>query len=274
MTDEQREAELATREIELDTAFDEIANLKASLESVKAYYVRRVGEKNQVLGDRYEEIKRLVAERDQLQARIDKALAPHAEFKIYDECGHKHTAEDVDAGRAINVADVGYTCADGYEYSICRHCCTGDSGFQSEECAGHRRPCWPCPTRAALQGDQPTNLVSFLAPVDWRDQLDGADPIHVFETWIVGDEPAWTQASPQAAPSVQASGEAQGDVAIHDPRPRKGGAVAEPNACGECGIPEDEHVIRSGSDGLHTWQEPSDTQRKARMLARREEGQP
>jgi len=86
------------------------------------------------------------AERDQLKARIDKALELHTEFKIYDECGHKHTAEDVDAGRAI-------------------------------KCAGHTRPCWPCPTVAALQGDQST-------------------------------EPAWTQASTQA-PNVQASGEAR-----------------------------------------------------------------
>ncbi|MGW4127984.1 hypothetical protein [Amycolatopsis japonica] len=108
-----------------------------------------------------------------LQGRIDKALTLHTEFKIYDECGHKHTAEDVDAGRAINVPDVGYTCSDGYEYSICRHCCTGDSGFQSEECEGHTRPCWPCSTVAALQSDS-----------------------------------ASTQASPQATPSVQASGEA------------------------------------------------------------------
>ncbi|MFI6302151.1 hypothetical protein ACIBCH_09790 [Amycolatopsis thailandensis] len=111
--------------------------------------------------------------RDQLQARIDKALTLHVEFKIYDDCGHKHTAEDVDAGRAINVADVGYTCADGYEYSICRHCCTRDSGFQSEECAGHVRPCWPCPTRNALTEASPQDVPSVQASGEAAPDEDG-----------------------------------------------------------------------------------------------------
>lgn len=30
-----------------------------------------------------------------------------------------------------------------------------------------------------------SDLVTFVAPADWRDQLDGADPIRLFETWIV-----------------------------------------------------------------------------------------
>ncbi|MFC3454034.1 hypothetical protein [Amycolatopsis speibonae] len=192
------------------------------------------------------------------------------------------------------------TCEERRCPDVCGGCTPGDDL--------HDEPvCWPCLTVAALQGDQPANLVTFLAPVDWRDQLDGADPVHLFETWIVGGEPAstcptpcdddcespcheahavpwkrhhdvtecealtstWTQASPQATPSVQASGEAQGDVAkLHDPRPRKNGAVADPDACGQCGIPEREHATQVGSDGLHTWQEPSDAQRKARMRAR------
>jgi hypothetical protein len=116
-------------------------------------------------------------ERDALHARNTAALALHTEFKIYDGCDHEHTAEDVDAGRAINVYDVGYTCSDGYEYSICRHCCTGGSGFQSEECAGHSRPCWPCATVAALQGDQPAALSGIeLRSVEERDDASEEQP--------------------------------------------------------------------------------------------------
>lgn len=102
-----------------------------------------------------EERRTLTAERDGLQARLNAGLALHTEFKIYEECGHEHTDDDVDAGRAFAVEEVGYVCADGYLYSICKRCCTDDTGIQGEACANHERPCWPCATVAALQGDQP-----------------------------------------------------------------------------------------------------------------------
>lgn len=44
---------------------------------------------------------------------------------------------------------------------------------------------------------------------------------------------------------------------------------ADPNACGWCGVPEHEHLQRwvIGA-GWHVWTEPTQEQRKARMLAR------
>jgi hypothetical protein len=48
--------------------------------------------------------------------------------------------------------------------------------------------------------------------------------------------------------------------------------LAEPNACRYCGIPERTHYRQIASPergGAHTWVEPTDAQRKERMLARR-----
>lgn len=80
---------------------------------------------------------------------VRAVLELHAPLRIYDDCGHRHTAEDVEAGRAKNISEVGYVCEDGFEYEICHECCT-DGEYQTEDCALHERPCVPCPTVAAL----------------------------------------------------------------------------------------------------------------------------
>lgn len=77
----------------------------------------------------------------------------HRAFRIYDDCGHEHTLEDVEAGRAKNVTEVGYVCEVGYQFDICSECCT-DGEYQTEGCAtDHDRPCYPCPTIAVLDAE-------------------------------------------------------------------------------------------------------------------------
>lgn len=95
-----------------------------------------------------------------LRAALDAVNHLHRELRLYGECGHRHTG----AGNGvISVENVGLTCADGYERSICRECCTGGSDYQTEECAAnHEHNCWPCRTHeaavnavaASLRGDQ------------------------------------------------------------------------------------------------------------------------
>jgi hypothetical protein len=74
----------------------------------------------------------------------------HAEFKIYDECGHLHGEDDPGV---IEIENVGLTCKDGYQYSICRTCCR-DGDYQSLACVEHHdhTDCHPCPTIRALDG--------------------------------------------------------------------------------------------------------------------------
>lgn len=96
----------------------------------------------------------VMAERDRLREQVQAVRALHRPFRIYDECGHEHTDEDVDQGRAVSIDEVGYTCADGYLYTICRWCCTDGSEYQTETCAtnhaAERENCCPCPTARAL----------------------------------------------------------------------------------------------------------------------------
>ncbi len=82
---------------------------------------------------------------------VEAVLALHSEFRIYDECGHEHSQEEVDAGTAVNCDGADFvTCRDGYAYSVCRACCT-DGWSQTEECASHHdHDCWPCPTYRAI----------------------------------------------------------------------------------------------------------------------------
>jgi hypothetical protein len=48
--------------------------------------------------------------------------------------------------------------------------------------------------------------------------------------------------------------------------------IPTPNSCRHCAVPERVHFQRwSDGIGMHTWVEPTDEQRKARMLARRED---
>lgn len=81
-----------------------------------------------------------------LQA-VYAVLDLHNEFRIYDDCGHQHT----EAGNGVlDVENVGLTCSEGYEYSICRSCCADGGAYQTEDCASHERPCWPCPTHHTI----------------------------------------------------------------------------------------------------------------------------
>lgn len=87
------------------------------------------------------------AEIASLTKRVDAVSHLHREFRLYGECGHHHTEE---GNGVISVENVGLTCADGYERSICRECCTSGSDYQTEECAAnHEHNCWPCRTHEA-----------------------------------------------------------------------------------------------------------------------------
>jgi hypothetical protein len=88
------------------------------------------------------------------RAALERVRALHSEWRIYDECGHKHTDEDVTAGRAKHVNDVGTVCEDGLMYVVCRHCCTDDGGYQIEDCLYHAHgPEFPrCATIATIDG--------------------------------------------------------------------------------------------------------------------------
>ena len=84
-----------------------------------------------------------------LLTAAERVLKLHSEFRIYDECGHEHTQDEVDAGTARDTTEF-VTCEDGYIYSVCRACCTG-GWSQTEACASdHERPCWPCGTVEAI----------------------------------------------------------------------------------------------------------------------------
>lgn len=73
----------------------------------------------------------------------------HSPRRIYEPCGHNHA--DSDPGTVeVQDGDVGITCEDGYLYTICRDCCTGN-GYQTEQCAAdHDGDCYPCATVKAI----------------------------------------------------------------------------------------------------------------------------
>lgn len=47
--------------------------------------------------------------------------------------------------------------------------------------------------------------------------------------------------------------------------------LPNPDGCRICGIEQRGHAIQVGTDGSHTWQQPTQSQIKERMLARRAE---
>lgn len=49
------------------------------------------------------------------------------------------------------------------------------------------------------------------------------------------------------------------------------GCLVNPMGCRRCGIDQRGHAIQAGSDGSHTWQQPTQQQIKDRMVARRAE---
>lgn len=63
----------------------------------------------------------------------------HKPFRIFKECGHDHEPDEegVMPVGVEDVQDVGFTCRDGYMYSICWACCCDGYG-QPEHCVdGH-----------------------------------------------------------------------------------------------------------------------------------------
>jgi hypothetical protein len=98
----------------------------------------------------------VVAERERLREKIAEL---HAPFNIYDECDHEHTDEDVREGKALDIHEVGYTCA--LSYVSCRECCTDYDGLHywpTEECADHHEhtlnPDDRCATVALLAAER------------------------------------------------------------------------------------------------------------------------
>lgn len=85
------------------------------------------------------------------QAEALKAVeALHRPFAIYDECGHAHRPDEPGVKE---VDDVGLVCVDGHMYDICFHCCTLNSGEQTENCIafhGHENGSPICRTAKAL----------------------------------------------------------------------------------------------------------------------------
>ena len=116
--------------------------------------------RSRLWGVRATDLNRWADEVERLEAERAAILKLHAPFKIYDECGHKHTNHDLDSGLAIEVEECGLVCEDGYQYSVCYHCCTDDTGDMTEWCMDHDhgkdKPI--CATVALLtnpQGDTP-----------------------------------------------------------------------------------------------------------------------
>jgi hypothetical protein len=78
-------------------------------------------------------------ERDAALAKLDAVSELHRSWGIYDACDHEHELND-DGGipeGVYDIDDVGLTCKDAFMYEICYHCCTSDSGYQTEECLNH-----------------------------------------------------------------------------------------------------------------------------------------
>lgn len=121
-----------------------------------------------VLSATANDAERLLEAVTQLQARVDvltdqvagrdatiqRVRDRHSQLKIYTECGHDEGGDCT--GEIVEIeSDVGWTCQDGYLYSICHECCARNRD-QTEECAashdhGTNDPL--CPTRKDLDGD-------------------------------------------------------------------------------------------------------------------------
>jgi hypothetical protein len=77
---------------------------------------------------------------DALKAKIHSIRKYHSAFGVYTECGHEHTEDDLDAGRCIEVDDVGLVCKEGLLYKACYECDT-DEGYVREDVEDAH---WPC----------------------------------------------------------------------------------------------------------------------------------
>jgi hypothetical protein len=148
MTDEQirdlkDHADALTRAIEADFELPYNAPSAHSL----AYWLRSaVGVSRQTLN--------AVAEVERLREENARVIKLHHPYKIYDECGHRHEATDEGVS---HIDDIGFVCEDGYQHSICFHCCTNGYGDQTEVCATeHDHSTGICETRRVLDGVEVT----------------------------------------------------------------------------------------------------------------------
>ena len=86
-----------------------------------------------------------------LLAALDAVLRLHRPHRIYDECEHEHTEDEVRAGTAVDAGEF-FACEESFERVVCRHCCAADGYGQTEDCATDHAAdeCWPCPTAQAI----------------------------------------------------------------------------------------------------------------------------
>lgn len=106
-----------------------------------------------VLSDALEDIPRLLA-------RVEAVRALHRPLRIFGDCDHHHDREDIGHDGVQLIPEVGIVCEAGYQYTICRECCT-DGEFQRIDCADDHphdtAPCWPCRTAVALDSQNGTD---------------------------------------------------------------------------------------------------------------------
>lgn len=86
-----------------------------------------------------------------LLTALDEVLKLHSAYRLYDECSHEHTEDEVRAGLATDAGEF-FACEEGFERIVCRHCCAIDGSGQTEDCAVTHLAdeCWPCPTIQAI----------------------------------------------------------------------------------------------------------------------------
>ena len=120
---------------------------------------------------------------ERLEAQRAAILKLHAPFKIYDDCGHKHTNHDLDSGLAIEVEECGLVCEDGYQYSVCYHCCTDDTGDMTEWCMDHDHgKDKPICATVALTTGTPVQIdaVSEVITKVWQDSAEEAGKFLIY----------------------------------------------------------------------------------------------
>jgi hypothetical protein len=96
-----------------------------------------------------------------LLAVVDAVLKLHRQHRLYDECGHEHSEDEVRAGLAADAGEF-LACEDGFERKVCRHCCANDGNGQIEDCAVTHLAdeCWPCSTVQAITRELTTDAIS------------------------------------------------------------------------------------------------------------------
>ena len=125
-------------------------------------WLAKINESAELTGDEFDRaliVSALAGEVQRLRAREAAILKLHTTFPIYDDCGHDHSEDKSAVAFEIDGLDK-LTCEDGYQYSVCEHCCIEGSDIATEWCMNHDhdkdKPI--CATVALLtdsQGDTP-----------------------------------------------------------------------------------------------------------------------